>query len=107
MTPIVVLFVTALASARVSRFLTIDKLAEPYRMWVARKFPPKGDEQRRITYLVFCPWCTAIWVTLVAVLIAWFLVVDEYTTISGWLAVPALWLALAHLAGWWATLGND
>lgn len=101
MTAVLALIVVTLAAARATRFLTVDKLAEPYRLWVASKFPAPEDasEQRKITYLVFCPWCTGIWISLPASIIVWFVVLEPLTTIPGWLAVPALWLAIAHAAG--------
>lgn len=108
MTPVLALIVVTLAAARVTRFLTVDKLAEPYRLWVAKKFPPPEDaeEQRKITYLVFCPWCTGIWISIPAAIIVWFVAVDQYTSITGWLAVPALWLAIAQSTGL-LIRGND
>ncbi|WNM68766.1 membrane protein [Gordonia phage Soos] len=108
MTPIIALVIVTLAAARVTRFLTVDKLAEPYRLWVASKFPPpeNSSEQRRITYLVFCPWCTGIWISIPAAIIVWFAAVEQATSIPGWLAVPAIWLAMAQVTGL-LIRGND
>ncbi|QKY79952.1 membrane protein [Gordonia phage Clawz] len=108
MTPVLALIIVTLAAARVTRFLTIDKLAEPYRLWVAKKFPPaeNAEEQRRITYLVFCPWCTGIWVCIPASIIVWFAAVDQCTSIPGWIAVPAIWLGMAQATGL-LIRGND
>jgi hypothetical protein len=48
----------ALATFRITRFITEDYLAEPFRDAVEQRF---GDESK-ITYLVNCPWCTSIYI---------------------------------------------
>lgn len=59
---VISLVVAALAVARITRFLTDDFLANGYRRWVVGKF---GDESM-LAYLAHCPWCTSVWVALLA-----------------------------------------
>ncbi|MFF3665455.1 hypothetical protein [Microtetraspora malaysiensis] len=57
-------FLLALALIfRVTRFVTADALAEPFRLWVERRY---GEESRR-AYLVSCAWCASIWASIVIV----------------------------------------
>lgn len=68
-----VLALYALVVARITRLITADKLTEPFRGWVARKFrrdsPAAALDTPRpvhpMTYLVHCAWCTSIWVAAV------------------------------------------
>lgn len=86
------------AVARVTRFITADALAEPFRDWVQLK---SGDEGK-LTYLVSCPWCTSIWVALPAAVVV-VLTLSEY---AGWTAVfliGSLWLAYSYVYGLLAT----
>lgn len=95
MAHIVLLVIAAYAVARVGRFIALDKLAEPFRMWVTRH-RPKGS---KITYLVFCHWCVGIWTAAVAAPIIWFAMdYAAWFDLTSWLGVPLLWLALAMAA---------
>lgn len=92
------LFIIALgvlATARITRFITVDKLAQPMRGWVVRKLGP--DSQ--LVYLLHCPWCMSIWVAAAVTIPAWFLAdMPDTLGITSWWGVPALWLAVAQLA---------
>jgi hypothetical protein len=57
---IISLVVAALAVARITRFLTEDRLSIGYRRWVVNKF----GEQSLAAYLAHCQWCTSIWVAI-------------------------------------------
>ncbi|WP_078872267.1 hypothetical protein [Streptomyces sp. NRRL S-337] len=46
------------ATCRITRFITKDKLAAGFRIWMADRF---GDESK-VTYLINCCWCTSTWV---------------------------------------------
>lgn len=72
-------------TARVSRFLNADVLAQPLRDWVDNRF---GD-QSKIAYLIACPWCASPYVAAVAVTWAYlagdspaFVLVANIATIS-------------------------
>lgn len=45
---------------RLSWLIAADKVAEPFRDWVARA---TGDDSAW-TYLVSCLWCTSMWITV-------------------------------------------
>jgi hypothetical protein len=81
------------AVARVTRFITADALAEPFRDWVQLK---TGDG--KLTYLVSCPWCASIYVALPAALV----VVLTMSGYAGWQAVflvGTLWLGYSYTYG--------
>jgi hypothetical protein len=48
----------AVATYRLTRFLTRDELAAPAREALWRRFPP---ETSKVGYLLTCEWCTSIW----------------------------------------------
>lgn len=48
----------ALAAFRITKFITDDYLALPFRDAVAAQF----GEDSKLSYLVNCPWCTSIYV---------------------------------------------
>lgn len=45
-----------LAAARITRLITEDKIAEPFRDWVEGRFP-----NSKVAYLVSCPICVSMW----------------------------------------------
>ena len=68
---VLVLVLYALAVARVARFITVDKLAEPFRAWVAARYkivppadaiPGAPTPVHLLTYMVFCTACVSFWV---------------------------------------------
>jgi hypothetical protein len=100
--------VFALAVARVTRFITADKLSESIRgrivlaLWLRRAH---GDrelvrlqrsnqaEPPLLAYLIECPWCVSIYVAAVAAPLCWWWGDTPYALI------PALWLAFSHVTG--------
>lgn len=82
------LVLVILATARVVRFVCDDYLAKDFRLWVLNKF---GDASK-ISYLVHCRWCVAIWVSAAIVPFAWF------GTGHLWAQIPILILAVALVA---------
>jgi hypothetical protein len=54
------LVVAALTVARLTRLLVSDKLTVGLRQWVVRKWGPDS----RFSYLIHCPWCISIWVSI-------------------------------------------
>lgn len=57
--------VYALAAFRLTHLITTDAIADGFRNWVWKKFPPHTT---KIGYLITCNWCTGFWVSLVLVL---------------------------------------
>jgi Protein of unknown function (DUF1360). len=57
---VVSLIVATLAVARITRLLVEDKLMVGYRQWVVKRWGPES----LISYLVHCPWCTSVWVSV-------------------------------------------
>jgi hypothetical protein len=49
------LVVAALATYRLTRLVTADKITEPLRLWVL-------DRSQWAGYLVTCDWCLSIWI---------------------------------------------
>jgi|GEM_PF-1399253 hypothetical protein len=79
-----------LATARVTRFVTRDLLAQPIRTWFANRFGPDS----RLAYLVTCGWCASIWIGILPTLgwVTWWAGVP-------WHASAALWLGISWVYG--------
>jgi hypothetical protein len=96
--------VFALAVARVTRFITEDKLSEgprgrlvdrAWRRWrpaVPVDQRPRADEPLP-AYLLTCPWCVSIYVAAVAAPVCWLWGESPYAF------VPALGLAFSQVTG--------
>ena len=83
-----VLAVTVLAVARVTRFVVADQLTEGFRAWVINRF---GSESN-LAYLVHCNWCTSIWAGVP--------IVGAAFTLQHWVTYMILtWLAASHVTG--------
>ena len=92
----IVLLLTLLAVARVTRLITEDKLLEPFRFWLASRWP--ADSKR--LYLFHCPWCFGMWVAFVAAPVVWFAAdLSARLDVTAWVGVPLLALALSHATG--------
>lgn len=114
MSQALILFVYALAVARVTRLVTSDRLTEhprlslEARLWARYRrsvlIPPEvGNEDLDpplSVYLVTCPWCVSIYVAAVAAPVAYF------WGDRPWLFVPALALAFSHITGLLAKNGE-
>ena len=83
-----VLLVTVLAVAWVTRFVTKDELAEPFRLWVVNR---TGAESKW-SYLTFCPWCVSIW--LGPPIVAAAFILDHWVTY-----MVLTWLAASYVVG--------
>lgn len=113
--PVAIIVLYALATARITRLVTTDKLTLPPRRavvrWAFRRrygaAPGEGldeelaaaaaDNPPALAYLVNCPWCVSVYVGAVVAPLAWF-----WGT-SPWLAVPALALAFSYVTGFLAS----
>lgn len=88
----ITLVLAALATARLTRLVTSDRLTQAPRHWVVRRLP----EGSLLAYLVVCDWCVSVYVggavaVAGAVAGAW-----PWT----WAAPAAL--AFSYVAGWLA-----
>lgn len=83
------------ATARVTRFLNDDVLAEPIRSWVSARF----GEDSRLAYLIECPWCASIWLAAPAATVAWFAVPESLRVGAWWYTIPGLWLTISYAYG--------
>lgn len=82
-----VLFVLAvLATARLTRLVTADKIAEPVRARIERRFGP--PEQSKFMYLITCDWCASFWIA-VPVAVAAVMAGDTAVVQIGLLALAA------------------
>jgi hypothetical protein len=110
MPAVIFLVVYALATARVTRLVTADRLTEAPRervtSWLWQRavrrdairarvlgMRPATTEEPLAAYLATCPWCASIWIGAVAAPLIW--AWGEHP----WLWVPALALALSEVTG--------
>jgi hypothetical protein len=93
MNPLLLAVVAALATARVTRLITQDRIFDAPRNAVLRNLP----DGHMLAYLVMCDWCVSIYTgTLTAVGGAW----------AGWwpwAVVPVVALAFSYVTGWLAS----
>lgn len=96
---IATLVVGVLAVARITRVVTIDKIGEPFRMWLIRRL----GRDSMVVYLHHCPWCYSIWVgAAVGALLWWATPVGDVLAGEGlawWWAVPMYLLAASWFTG--------
>lgn len=64
MTRIIDYTIVALAIYRITRLVTTDVVFNKYRLRIWKKFPASDGG---LGYLITCPWCVSIWVSLPAV----------------------------------------
>jgi hypothetical protein len=101
MTDPVLLVIFALAVARVTGLIVADAITEPARDWVLDKLDDRpATLGNALATLITCPWCTGMWVSLVAAPLVWFW--GE----SPVMLVPAIALAFSQVAGMISNLGR-
>lgn len=88
--PALAVVVLALAVHRVTRLLVADKITEPLRLKLG--VTRDGKYRPWLGYLVTCPWCVGLWLSIAAVLAAAFLPWP-------WVAWPALTAASSSVTG--------
>lgn len=88
-----------LALSRLTRILTIDKISEPFRLWIAERRP----EGSQLTYLLFCPWCLSVWLAAPAwtalYLATPFGDATAATGLPWWVTIPTLTLLTSYITG--------
>lgn len=87
---LVTLAVIALATARITRLVTTDRVTEAPRAALVRYF---GAESK-LSYLIMCDWCVSIYAGAAVTAIVWW----QHWTM--WLAAA---LAASHLTGFLAS----
>jgi hypothetical protein len=91
--PLLIVVVMALATARVTRLVTRDRILDAPRRAVLRALP----DDHLLAYLVVCDWCVSVYTgALAAAGGAW----------AGWWPwawVPALMLAFSYVTGYLAS----
>jgi hypothetical protein len=83
------LILAALAVARLTRFVTDDRIFLAPRAWLLRRL----DENGLAAYFVTCPWCVSVWAGAV---------VAPAAVLAGdspWFVIPAAALAFSYVAG--------
>ena len=94
---LVTLTLTALATARITRLITTDRITEAPRNALIRRLDPEG----LMAYLVVCDWCASVYVGA-AVAGAWWAWGD---TMAFTAATAAL--AYSYVAGFLASKESD
>lgn len=84
------LLVAALATARVTRLITSDRLTEHPRLWTLMRLDPEGLG----AYLVTCGWCVSVYVGAGVAALLWLG--------PTWTVWPLSALAFSYVAGWLA-----
>ncbi|AJE32527.1 hypothetical protein B842_03370 [Corynebacterium humireducens NBRC 106098 = DSM 45392] len=103
-TTLTLLLITTLTVARLTRLITIDKLAEPLRRWIIRY---NGDDGWW-TYLFHCSYCLSIWIAAALTPTAWILAdATHHLAVPTWYGLPATALAVAYLAAILITKENN
>jgi hypothetical protein len=88
----ITLLVAALATARLTRLVTTDRITEAPRVWLLRRLP--SDSLR--AYLIVCDWCVSVYVgAAVAACGAW-------TGSWPWTWAVPVGLAFSYAAGFLA-----
>ncbi|MGW5147551.1 hypothetical protein [Rhodococcus koreensis] len=86
---VLVLVLYVLTVCRVTRVIVGDKITEPFRNRIVRRF----GQASQLTYLFFCAWCMSIWIGFGT---AW--AVFLLTDLSWWL-YPLVALSASQLTG--------
>lgn len=91
------LILAILATARLTRMVTTDRIFEAPRIWLLRKIVRRYGEEHLLAYLPVCNWCASVYVAT-GVYGAW-------ASVGGtpWFQVPVTVLALSYAAGWLAS----
>jgi hypothetical protein len=91
------LALVALATARITRFVTSDRIFDKPRQYLASKLPEDGE----LVYLLHCPWCVSIYAGAGVAVYGWLLAG------SAWFVVPAAALAASYITGFLADRTDD
>lgn len=95
------LILAALATARLTRMVTSDRITLALRRWLLRKLVGRYGEDHLLPYLIVCDWCVSIYVGA-GVTAAWVTVGETL-----WFQAPAAALALSYAAGFLASKEDE
>ncbi|MFF1957970.1 hypothetical protein ACFVWX_13390 [Streptomyces sp. NPDC058220] len=84
------LVLAALATARITRLITADRITEAPRNWIIRRLP----RESLAAYLLVCAWCSSVYVGS-GMGAAWWAFGGER-----WFAAGCAALAFSYAAGW-------
>lgn len=88
----IALLVAALATARLTRLVTTDRITNAPRNWVLRKL--RSDS--KLAYLIVCDWCASFYIgAVLAAAGAWY---GSWP----WLWVLPVALGFSYISGWMA-----
>ena len=100
---LITLALITLATARVTRIIVNDKIAEPLRTAILNRNGHDGWW----TYLAHCPWCMGWWIAAASAALAWWPGgLDHTLHTPWWVGYPATWAAIAYTTGWLLTKGE-
>ena len=94
---VTVFILAALATARITRLVTTDRITQAPRTWVLRRVVSRYGDESLLAYLVVCDWCVSVYVGA-GVATAWALAGQTL-----WFQATAAALALSYVAGFLAS----
>lgn len=86
----ITLITAALATARLTRLVTTDRITHAPRRWVLSRL----DDDGLLAYLVVCDWCVSVYVGAGVAAVLW--------AAPAWVVWPLYALAFSYVAGWLA-----
>lgn len=89
----ITLFLAALATARLTRLITTDRITEAPRNALLRRLDPEGLP----AYLVMCNWCVSVYTGAGTAAATWWL------HGHAWFTAALAALAFSYAAGWLAS----
>lgn len=101
MSIMVSLLLAALATARLTRMVTTDRIFLAPRAWLLRRLVDRYGEDGLLPYLLVCDWCVSVYVGAGAAGAWW-----AWGETRVFLAVCAA-LAFSYVAGWLAGRSGD
>lgn len=97
MNTVTTLLLAMLATARLTRLVTTDRITQGPRGWLLRRIIKSRGEESLLAYLIVCDWCVSVY-TGGAVAAAWVLAGETL-----WFQAPVAALALSYAAGFLAS----
>lgn len=91
------LLLAMLATARLTRMVTTDRIFQAPRVWALRRLIRRYGEDSLPPYLLTCDWCVSVY-TGAGVAAAWVLAGETL-----WFQAPVAALALSYAAGFLAS----
>lgn len=86
----ITLIAAALATARITRLVTTDRITHAPRRWVLSRL----DQEGLMAYLITCDWCASVYAGAGVAAVLW--------AAPAWAVWPLYALAFSYVAGWLA-----